>query len=158
MVARLNWSQKKTFSTISLEALREAVPKGPICFAFKFIQLILPPSSFDWYISIWHNDQDHKCAYHVNLSLLISTIFFRATPHFRHHNQHWKPMDQSNCQEEAKQVIALGKINTSIKFKFLNFNNIFIKTGWREYHASYYFPPFQIVSYFGIFRYIVFSF
>ena len=24
---------------------------------------ILPPSSFDWHISIWHNDQDHKCSY-----------------------------------------------------------------------------------------------
>ena len=27
------------------------------------LYLLLPPSSFDKYISIWHNDQGHQCAY-----------------------------------------------------------------------------------------------
>ena len=44
-------------------------------------------------------------------------------------------MDQSNCEEEAEWVIALGKLrggdNIPIKFGFLNFDNISIKTGCR---------------------------
>ena len=78
----------------------------------------------------------------VNLSLLVYVILYWgrllvsgtvAT--------HWKSTNQSNCKEEAEHVICVGetprwRLNTSIKFGFLNFGNISIKIGWREYELN----------------------
>ena len=102
----------------------------------NFSDRVLPRSSFDWYIFIWHNNQD-KCAYQVNLSLLVSAILYwvrllvsRTATHIE--NQRTNQIAKSKPNGLLRWGNSRWRLNTSIKFEFFNFGNISIKTGWRE--------------------------
>ena len=92
---------------------------------------ILPPSSFDWHISIWHNDQDHKCSYQSTILYWGRLLVSHTAAHIenRRTNQIAKMkrnelLRWENSEVEAKyinQIWISHFYNISIKLRVFNY-------------------------------------